>query len=683
MIALPRHFIRGVFGLLVLCVGAMSYAQELYVGANYHPHDSDPETWSRDIQLMQQAGFRVVRMGHLAWDSYEPKDGHFDFAWFDRVMDKMHASGIKVILDIAVRPAPLWLHHKHPSINVGDVNGILQYPNHRYMEDVGDPYYQRYALRFANALVRHYARHPALLAFGIDNEAGDGPISYSATVKARYIAWLKAKYGTVENLNKAWAGQRWSRRVGNFDEVGLPVSVGAFGSPERVLDFRRFVSDEVSGFEEKLIDQVRADAPGVLTTGNMWYYSTMKYFDYTKIAYSGKIARSGCGFYPGNSLRRNEGIEGALFGMARIQFENTTPFWCTEFTTMTAVPGSIRKSAYASLMLGNQMICGWTWQSMHGGEEQFLEGMIDWDGRPNRKYYEYKNIAAEFRKIEGQGFPYKPVPEVALAFSFPSQIASGEFPEPHDGQVQTAFRCFNKRNVDTRVVDIIQSRLPFKLLVIPGVAVMDEISAGKIREFIRNGGTAVMTSYSAMLDEHNQVFSTTLPGRLSDVFGIRVSGFEETESMNELSRVGLQGKQLRVTYRDRDLACESPRFDVIEPTDAEVLGRIVGLDRDYPVVTAHRFGAGTAVYIGLPAREELLDPIIGEAINRLAIKTGPEVPAGVMARQINPTHILYLNLDGVAKHVELKGRSHSVLRDQEYEDGFIVGPYEPEFVETR
>ena len=153
-----------------------------------------------------------------------------------------------------------------------------------------------------------------------------------------------------------------------------------------------------------------------------------KYFDYAKIAYTGKIPAAADGFYPGPSLRNNEGIEQALFGMARIQFENTTPFWCTEFTTMTAVPGSIRKSAYASLMQGSQLICGWTWQSMHAGEEQFLEGMVDWDGQTNRKYDEYKTIAAEFRKIEPYGFPYKPQPEVALAFSFPSQIASGEFP---------------------------------------------------------------------------------------------------------------------------------------------------------------------------------------------------------------------------------------------------------------
>ncbi|MGA2854347.1 MAG: hypothetical protein ABSE90_09500, partial [Verrucomicrobiota bacterium] len=108
-----------------------------------------------------------------------------------------------------------------------------------------------------------------------------------------------------------------------------------------------------------------------------------------------------------------------------------------------------------------------------------------------------------------------------------------------------------------------------------------------------------------------------------------------------------------------------------------------GLDRDYPVVTTHKFGAGTAIYIGLPAREELLDAVIGETIKQLAIKTGPEVPAGVMARQINATHILYLNLDGTAKRVELKGHSRSILLDREYDDGFSLGPYEPEFVETR
>ena len=678
---LISSFLRAAVPAALLVLASAASAQELYVGTNYHPHDSNPETWSHDIALMKAAGFRVVRMGHLAWDSYEPTDGNFNFTWFDRVMDMMNDAGIKVVLDIAVRPAPIWLHQKYPTMDITDSSGNVLYPNHRYMVDVGDPMYQRYALRFTDALTRHYAKHPALLAFGIDNEPGDGPISYSPTVKARFIVWLQAKYGTVDNLNVAWASQRWSRRIGAFDEVGLPVSGRIEGPPERVLDFRRFISGEVCEILQKVIAKVNENAPGVLTTTNMWYYSYSKYFDYSGMAYAGMIARGGCGFYPGNSLRKNGGIEEALFGMARIQFENTTPFWCTEFTSHTAVPGSIRKSAYASLMGGNQMVCGWTWQAMHGGEEQYLQGMVDWDGVPNRKYEEYRTIAAEFKKIGPHGFPYHPHPEVALAFSFDSQIASARFPEPHDNQIQTAFDVFDQRNVETSVVEISHSPLHYKLLVVPGVALMDEPTAARILEFARKGGTVLMTGYSAMLNEHGQVFSSTLPGRLNELFGIRVSGFEETEQFNELSTLGLKGSALRLSYDGQSIDCQSPRFDVIHPQGATVLGRLVGLDQDYPIVTSHPYGSGTAIYVGLPAREDVLAPIIADLIKGLGINTGPVVPKGVMARQIDGTHFLYLNLEGTAKRIELNGKATSILYDRQYVDAFTIGPYQPEFVE--
>lgn len=658
-----------------------AFAQQLYVGANYHPHDSSLAEWKRDIPLMKAAGFKVVRMGHLAWDSYEPEDGRFEFAWFDQVMDLMQKAGIKVVLDLAVRPAPLWLHREHPSIDITDSSGNRLYPNHRYMEDVGDPAYQAAALRFADALVRRYARHPALLAFGIDNEPGDGPISYSETVRQRFISWLKGKYGDVATLNRAWAGQRWSRRISRFDEVGLPLSGSISGPPERVLDFRRFVSDEVNQFLLRLIATVNADAPGALTTTNMWYYSPMKYFDYSAIAYTGKITRGGCGFYPGNSLVNNSGIQNAAFGIERIQFENTTPFWCTEFTTGTAAPGSIRKSAYVSLLFGNQMVCGWTWQTMHAGEEQYLEGMVDWDGVPNRKYYEYKQIASEFKKIERYGFPYKVRADVGLAFSFPSQIASAAYPELHDSQLEDAFDLFFHRNIDTRVVEISRSKLPYKLLIVPGVAVMDRQTAAKIRDYVYKGGTVIMSAGSALVDSHNQVFSTTLPGRLSDVFGIRVAGFEETEVLNELSRESCTGQKIRVVCQGQSEMVESPRFDVIYAKGAEVLGKIVSLDRDYPIVTSHRYGSGRAIYVGLPVRGEILNPLLDRLIDELGIRKGPATPANVVARQIDSRHILYVNLGKEPRVIDLKGASRSILWDKNYTDRFTIGSFEPDFVE--
>lgn len=672
-----------LLGISLFAYFMTACAQGLYVGANYHPHDDkNLEKIKNDIRLMKEAGFNVTRLGHLAWDSYEPSDGVFDFEWFDEVMDLMNEAGIKVILDIATRPAPIWLHQKYPSIDITDESGNHLYPNHRYMEDVGDPMFQQYAMRFVDAISKRYAKHPALLAFGIDNEPGDGPISYSETVRLRFVDWLKQKYQSVDALNTAWATQRWSRRINRFEEVGLPVSGSIKGAPERMLDFRRFVSDEVGGFYMKMIDRVNENAPGVLLNTNAWYFSPLKYFDYAPIAYSGKLTRQGCGFYPGSSLKNNWGVIDNVFGISRIQFESTNPFWCSEFTTMTAVPGSIRRSAYATLMYGNQMVCGWTWQSMHGGEEQYLEGMMDWDGLTNRKYEEYKQFASEFKKI-GKYFPYKLQAEVGVAFSFDSQMASTYFPEAHQSQVQGCFTQFYYRNMDARMLDISRSKLDYKLLIIPGLTVMDEITANKVRDYVEKGGTVIMTANSAVVDETGKVFATTHPGRLNDVFGIRVGSFEETEVMNELSPIGYEGKKLQLDYKGKRIDTESVRFDVIEAKGAEVLGRITSLDKAYPVITSHRYGKGRAIYIGLPVRGEVLNPLLDELIDELSIQKGPDVPAGVMARNIDDTHRLYLNVSGEPKTIAIKGKARSLLFDKDYEDEFVLPPYEPEFVELK
>ena len=335
-------------------------------------------------------------------------------------------------------------------------------------------------------------------------------------------------------------------------------------------------------------------------------------------------------------------------------------------------------------MYGSQMICGWTWQTMHGGEEQYTEGMLDWDGIPNRKYDEYKQIATEFKKIE-QYFPYKPQPEIGLAFSFPSQIVSSAFPEPHDGQLQNCFSIFYFRNMDTKVVEVGRSNTlsDYKMLMLPGVAVMDEATAAKIRSYVSNGGTVIMTGNSAVEDEHGQVFRTTRPGRLADVFGIRIGGFEEPEALNEIGRDGLKGKKIKLTYKGKKIDSETPRFDVVESKGADVLGSITSLDKDYPIITSNKYGKGRAIYVGISAKGEILNPILDELIAELNIKKGPEVPKDVLARQIDSKHFLYMNLSGDTKEILLKGTLHSVLTDKNYTDKLTIAPYEPEFVEIK
>jgi beta-galactosidase len=222
----------------------------LFVGTCYQPVDRSPDEIRRDVALMRDAGFTLVRMGDLSWDAFEPADGQFQFAWFDDILRQMKEAGIRVILDIAGQPAPVWLHHQHPSVNIVNQNGVVLQPARRYMEDLSDPAYREHAKRFADALTRHYAGHAALLAVGFDNEIGDGYMSYSEADRLRFADWLKRKYGTIEGLNRAWATQRWSRRLGSFEEVQLPYGDGP-SPPERYLDLRRFWSDQAIGISRR------------------------------------------------------------------------------------------------------------------------------------------------------------------------------------------------------------------------------------------------------------------------------------------------------------------------------------------------------------------------------------------------------------------------------------------------
>jgi beta-galactosidase len=162
-----------------------------------------------------------------------------------------------------------------------------------------------------------------------------------------------------------------------------------------------------------------------------------------------------------------------------------------------------------------------------------------------------------------------------------------------------------------------------------------------------------------------------------------VASFEETEMLNEVSRKSYKGKKIEFNYKGKIVASESARFDVVETKGATIVGSITSLDKDYPIITSNKYGKGTAIYVGLPAKAATLDPLVDELINELSIKKGPDVPQGVMARQIDGNHFLYLNVTGEAKEIQLKKNARSLLLDKDYTGNFILPPYEPEFIELK
>src|SRR5271166_6088484 len=94
-------------------------------GAAYYNEYNPYERLDKDVALMQQAGLTVVRMGESTWSLWEPEDGHFEYAWMDRVVDAMGKAGIKVIMGTPTYSIPAWMAHQHPEILADRLSGSV------------------------------------------------------------------------------------------------------------------------------------------------------------------------------------------------------------------------------------------------------------------------------------------------------------------------------------------------------------------------------------------------------------------------------------------------------------------------------------------------------------------------------------------------------------------------------
>src|SRR5215472_6843830 len=87
-------------------------------GVAYYPEYMPYDRLDKDIELIQKAGITVVRVGESTWSSWEPRDGDFQFAWMQRVLDHLHHAGIKAILGTPTYSIPTWLYKEHTEIAV-------------------------------------------------------------------------------------------------------------------------------------------------------------------------------------------------------------------------------------------------------------------------------------------------------------------------------------------------------------------------------------------------------------------------------------------------------------------------------------------------------------------------------------------------------------------------------------
>ena len=474
-------------------------------------------------------------------------------------------------------------------------------------------------------------------------------------------------------LNYAWATQRWSRRLNSFEDVDLPLADGP-GPSERYLDLHRYWSD-VTVARLKELDEIRQrNMPNIPSISNLWDTAPRRGFDYLS-TYKAYVSYGAEGFYPGDPI---SGSFGALMTKGALP----TPIWFNEFTAggggFYGTPGRSRMYAYLGLMMGAQGILAWTFNSHQGGEEQALFGLVDHDGTPSWKVDEFARISSEFKQLVKYGFPRFTHPEIAIAYSFdsfidshpngPSNTTLQYFKPSYTEQVQGAFEPFFRANLDTAIINIGHENLaPYKLVVVPADYLMDAASVKALREYVSNGGTVLMTALSAKVDEHGQWFNTPLPGRLSDVFGLKTNAFYDSSAL----KFELDGKSIETNVH---------RYEVLVPSTATVLARFSNLPDHSPAITINKFGKGNALYLATESNRSTIGPVLEHVLQLAGIQAGPSTPEGVYARAVDG-RTLYVNTTEEKKIVAIRGSKRSIQTNRIYEGTMVLGPLESDLVQ--
>ena len=234
--------------------------------------------------------------------------------------------------------------------------------------------------------------------------------------------------------------------------------------------------------------------------------------------------------------------------------------------------------------------------------------------------------------------------------------------------MESALQPFFEDSIDDAVINIGHSRLDYKLLVVPADYLMDVASAEAIRDYVRSGGTVIMTAFSAKVDENNQWFDTPLPGRLSDVFGIRTSEFYRPNTPPEIS---LNGKTEKASIGF---------YEVLEPRTAKPIAAFTKTPEKSPAVTVNNYGKGRAIYVAVPAQMSVLAPLVRSLYADSGIDKGPETPSGVYARVVQG-RTLYVNTTGEEKTVTIHGTQHGVISGASYVGVIRLRPYAADLVE--
>ena len=177
---------------------------EMTVGVCYYPEHWDESLWANDLDRMLANGITVIRIAEFAWSIFERTEGEFSFDLFDRFLSLCAEKGMKVIFGTPTATPPAWLTQKYPEVLNATQSGVLMRHGLRRHYNYNSPVYRQKTCVIVEELAKHYATHPSIIGWQIDNEFNcEVNDFYSQADHDAFRVFLQKRYGTLDALNAA------------------------------------------------------------------------------------------------------------------------------------------------------------------------------------------------------------------------------------------------------------------------------------------------------------------------------------------------------------------------------------------------------------------------------------------------------------------------------------------------
>jgi len=632
----------------------------LLFGGDYNPEQWPEEVWEEDVRLMREAGVNIVSLGIFSWSRLQPAPDRFDFGWLDRVIEVLHRNGIGLDLATATASPPPWLSHRHPEVLPILADGVRLWPGGRQQYCPSSPVYRDAARGLVTALAGRYGRHPALAMWHVGNEYGcHVPACYCDVSAGHFRRWLRQRYRTIEELNRAWGTDFWSQRYSDWEEILPPRRAPTWPNPSQQLDFHRFCSDallECYELERAVLAEL---SPGIPVTTNFMRF--FKPLDYWAWAEREDVVSDDVYEDPADP---DAAVKSAMAADLMRSLGRGRPWVLMEQTpnrvnwrpvNVAKAPGQMRLWSYQALARGADGVMFFQWRQSRASAEKFHSAMVPHGPvESSPTWREVVRLGRELRDLDdvcGSRIHAR----VAILHDWESWWALELPSKPtallsHLPQLESYYRPLFEANVVPDFVRPGDDLSAYALVLAPNLYLVRDHAAAGLERYVEAGGTLVMSFFSGIVDEFDHVRPGGYPAPFRDLLGLRVEDFLPLPA----------GETVQLAFAAGDGRGEI-WSELVTPLGAETVASFASGDlRGQPAVTRHRFGRGAAYYIATRPDRAAMASLLVEACWLAGVEATARVPAGVEAVRRHGddgSFLFLLNHADAGLEVTVSGRS--------------------------